>query len=167
LSLPKYRLQPVLDKRQKIKEDAEKALGAAQKKVDEEKKKEEECIQRVNQAKQKKEDARAEMSRKMLEEKLEVEKIRRHKDYLKSLDFEIKKTEEQLAEQRNRVKAAEQVVEQKRAELVEATKEYQAIEKHKDKWATALRKEMEEAEQKEAEEIGNVLFLQRKRDSSS
>jgi flagellar export protein FliJ len=167
LSLPKYRLQPVLDKRQKIKEDAEKALGAAQKKVDEEKKKEEECIQRVNQAKQKKEDAKAEMSRKMLEEKLEVEKIRRHKDYLKSLDFEIKKTEEQLADQRNRVKAAEQVVEQKRAELVEATKEYQAIEKHKEKWATALKKAMEEAEEKEAEEIGNVLFLQRKRDSSS
>jgi flagellar export protein FliJ len=164
LSLPKYRLQPVLDKRQKIKEDAEKALGAAQKKLDEEKKKEDECIQLVNQAKQRKEEAKAEMSRKMLEEKLEVQKIRMHKDYLKSLDFEIKKAEEKLDEQRTRVKAAEQVVVQRRNELVEATKEYQAIEKHKEKWATSIKKEMEEAEQKEAEEIGNVLFLQRKKE---
>src|SRR5262245_5302698 len=101
----------------------------------------------------------------MLEEKVEVEKVQMHKAYLKSLDFEIKKAEEQLAEQRNRVKAAEKVVEQKRSELVEATKEFQAIEKHKENWATALKKEMEEAEQKESEEIGNVLFLQRKRDS--
>jgi flagellar export protein FliJ len=149
LSLPKYRLQPVLDKRQKIKEDAEKALGAAQKKLDEEKKKEEECIQLVNQAKQRKEEAKAEMSRKMLEEKLDVE---------------IKNAEEKLDEQRTRVKAAEQVVVQRRNELVEATKEYQAIEKHKEKWATSIKKEMEEAEQKEAEEIGNVLFLQRKKE---
>jgi flagellar export protein FliJ len=166
LSLPKYRLQPVLDKRQKIKEAAEKALGEAQKKVEAEKKKEEECVQRVVQAKQKKEDSKAEMHRKMLEGKVEVEKIRMHKDYLKSLDFDIKKAEEQLVEQKGRVAAAEKVVEQKRNELVEATKEFQAIEKHKEKWETALKKEMEEAEQKEAEEIGNVLYLQRKRDSS-
>jgi conjugal transfer/entry exclusion protein len=165
LSLPKYRLQPVLDKRQKIKEDAEKALGVAQKKVDEEKKKEEECIQGVNLAKQRKEDAKAEMNRKMLEENLEVGKIRQHKDYLKSLDYEIKKAEERLEEQKNRVKAAEQIVIQKRNDLVEATKEYQAIEKHKENWAAALKKAMDEAEQKEAEEVGNVLFLQRKKES--
>lgn len=165
MSLPKYRLQPVLDKRQKIKEDAEQALGAAQKKVDEEKKKEEECVQLVIQAKQRKEDSKAEMNRKMMEEKLEVRNIQQHKDYLKSLDFEIRKAESKLEEQRNRVKAAEQIVIQKRNDLVEATKEYQAIEKHKEKWSTTIKKEMEEAEQKEAEEIGNVLFLQRKKDS--
>jgi hypothetical protein len=102
----------------------------------------------------------------MLEGKVEVEKIRMHKDYLKSLDFDIKKAEEQLVEQKGRVAAAEKVVVQKRNELVEATKEFQAIEKHKEKWETALNKEMEEAEQKEAEEIGNVLYLQRKRDSN-
>ncbi len=161
----KYRLQPVLDKRQKIKEDAEQALGAAQKKVEEEQRKEQECVQLVIQAKQRKEDAKAEMNRKMLEEKLEVGKIRQHKDYLKSLDFEIKKAEEKLEEQKRRVKAAEEIVIQKRNDLVEATKEYQAIEKHKENWATTLRKQMDEAEQKEAEEIGNVLFLQRKKDS--
>ena len=31
MALPKYRLQLILDKRQKIKEDAEKALSEAQK----------------------------------------------------------------------------------------------------------------------------------------
>lgn len=163
MSLKKYRLQPVLDKRQKIKEDAEKALGVAQKKLEEEKKKEEECVLVIQQIKQRKEDSKAEMNRKMMEAAIEIEKVRTHKDYLKSLDYEIKKAEEKLEDQKKRVKAAEQVVAQKREDLLEATKEFQAIEKHKENWATALKKQMEEAEQNEAEEIGQVLYLQRKR----
>ncbi|HSP06144.1 MAG TPA: hypothetical protein VLR94_03155, partial [Acidobacteriota bacterium] len=74
MSAPKYRLQIVLDKRQKIKEDAEKALGAAQLAVIAEQKKEEECLQEVQKAKQRKEDEKKELNRKTMEGKLSVEK---------------------------------------------------------------------------------------------
>lgn len=163
MSMPKYRLQPVLDKRQKIKEEAEKALGTAQKALDAEKKKEEECIQAVEQAKRTKEEFKVEMNQKMLKENLEVSKITMLKNYLKSLDYAIVQAQEKLQEQKLRVQKAENVVEEKRAELIEATTEFQAIEKHKQKWIEGIKKEMEEAEQKEQEEIGNVLYLQRKR----
>jgi flagellar export protein FliJ len=162
MTLPKYRLQPVLDKRQKIKEDAEKALGAAQKELDAEKKKEQECAEAVENAKRAKEEFKAEMNRKMLTENLEINKITMLKNYVKSLEYLIEQAKEKLEQQKVRVKQAEKVVDQKRGELLEATKEFQAIEKHKEKWAEAIKKEMEEAEQKEQEEIGNVLYLQRK-----
>jgi hypothetical protein len=163
----KYRLQIVLEKRQKAKEDAEKALGDARKALEAEKEKEAECVRAVEAAKQRKEVAKLELNQKMLEGKLSIEKIRMGKDHLKSLDFEIKKAEEKLAEQRDNVKKAELFLEQRRSELIEKTKDFQAIEKHKEKWAENLKKEMDYAEQNEQEEIGNVLFLARKVKESS
>ena len=160
--MAKYRLQIVLDKRQKAKEDAEKLLGEAQKALEEERKKEEQCVQAVADAKKRKADAKAELNQKILEGKLSVEKIRMGKDHLKSLDFEIKKAEQKLEEQRVKVKEAENFVEQRRSELIEKTKDFQAIEKHKEKWTQNLKKEQDNAEQNEQEEIGNVLFLARK-----
>lgn len=158
----KYRLQIVLDKRQKAKENAEKLLGEAQKALEGERKKEADCVQAVADAKQRKEDARNELNQKILEGQLSIDKIRMGKDHLKSLDFEIKKAEQKLEEQRLKVKEAELFVEQRRSELIEKTKDFQAIEKHKEKWAENLKKELDNAEQNEQEEIGNVLFLARK-----
>ena len=159
---PKYRLQIVLEKRQKAKEDAEKALGEARKALEAEKEKEAVCLQEVVAAKQRKENAKLDLNQKMLEGKLSIEKIRMGKDHLKSLDFEIKKAEQKLEEQRGKVKQAESFLEQRRTELIEKTKDFQAIEKHKEKWAENVKKEMDTAEQNEQEEIGNVLFLARK-----
>lgn len=166
MAAPKYRLQIVLDKRQKIKEDAEKALGEAQQAVIAEQKKEEECAQEVQKAKQRKEDEKKELNRKTMEGTLSVEKIRMGKEFLKSLDFEIKKAEERLEQQRVRVQEAKDFVEKRRMELVDATKDFQAIEKHKEKFLEQVKKDAEFKEQEEQEEIGNVLFLARKsRDS--
>jgi flagellar export protein FliJ len=164
---PKYRLQIVLDKRQKAKEEAEKALGEAQKALEQERKKEAECVKAVEDAKQHKENAKAELNKKILEGQLSIEKIRMGKDHVKNLDFEIKKAEQRLEQQRQQVKQAEAFLEQRRAELIEKTKDFQAIEKHKEKWAQNLKKEIENAEQNEQEEIGNVLFLARKIKESS
>lgn len=160
--MAKYRLQIVLDKRQKIKEDAEKNLGDAQNAVLEQQKIEEERVRDVEKAKKRKDDERAELNRKTMEGQLSIEKIKMGKEFLKTLDFEIKKAQEKLEQQRVKVQEAKDFVEKRRAELVEATKEFQAIEKHKEKWLEQSKKEMEAKEQEEQEEIGNVLFLQRK-----
>jgi hypothetical protein len=158
----KYRLQIVLDKRQKVKEDAEKNLADSQKALQKEKDIEQERIQDIEKAKKRKEDEKVEMNRKIMEGLWDVDKIKNGKLFLKSLDFEIKKAEDRLEEQRQKVKEAEAFVEQRRAELVEATKDYQAIEKHKENWQQQVKKEIEYKEQEEQEEIGNVLFLARK-----
>jgi hypothetical protein len=162
MSLPKYRLQLILDKRLKIKEDAEKALADAQKLLEDERKLEKQKELEVEQAKQRKEDSKRELNQKMLEGQMDVAKVQNHKNFLKSLDFEIEKAKERLIAQQQKVKQAEKFLEQKRVELVEATTEYQAMEKHKEKWLEKVKKEIEAAEANEQEEIGNVLFLARK-----
>ena len=162
MSAPKYRLQLILDKRQKEKEDAEKALGEAQKALDEERRIEKQKELEVQQAKQRKEDFKKELNQKMLEGLLDIAKIRQHKDFLKSLDVEIEKAKERLVQQQQKVVQAEKFLEEKRAELVEATTQFQAMEKHKENWLEKIKKEAEAAEQNEQEEIGNVLFLRRK-----
>jgi flagellar export protein FliJ len=162
MSLPKYRLQLILDKRQKAKEDAEKALADAQKLLEDEKKLEKQKELEVEQAKQRKEDSKKELNQKMLEGQMDVGKVQNHKNFLKSLDFEIEKAKERLIAQQQKVKQAETFLEQKRVELINATTEYQAMEKHKEKWLEKVKKEIEAAEANEQEEIGNVLFLARK-----
>jgi flagellar export protein FliJ len=162
MSLPKYRLQLILDKRQKAKEDAEKYLAEAQKLLEDEKKLEKQKELEVEQAKQHKEDSKKELNKKMLEGQMDVAKVQNHKNFLKSLDFEIEKAKERLVAQQQKVKQAEIFLEQKRLELIEATTEFQAMEKHKEKWLEKVKKEIEAAEANEQEEIGNVLFLARK-----
>jgi flagellar biosynthesis chaperone FliJ len=98
----------------------------------------------------------------MLEGQMDVAKVQNHKNFLKSLDFEIEKAKERLVAQQQKVKQAEKFLEQKRVELVNATTEFQAMEKHKEKWLEKVKKEIEAAEANEQEEIGNVLFLARK-----
>jgi flagellar export protein FliJ len=162
MALPKYRLQLILDKRQKIKEDAEKNLAEAQKLLEDEKKLEKQKELEVEQAKQHKEDSKKELNKKMLEGLMDVAKVQNHKNFLKSLDFEIEKAKERLVAQQQKVKQAENFLEEKRVELINATTEFQAMEKHKEKWLEKVKKEIETAEANEQEEIGNVLFLARK-----
>jgi flagellar export protein FliJ len=162
VSQPKYRLQLILDKRQKEKEDAEKNLADAQKALEEQQKLEKQRELEVEQAKQKKEDSKKELNKKILEGLLDVNKIRQGKDFIKSLDIEIEKAKERLVQQQQKVQQAENFLEQRRTELIEATTQFQAMEKHKENWLAKVKKEMEAAEQNEQEEIGNVLYLQRK-----
>ena len=162
MALPKYRLQLILDKRQKIKEDAEKELSQAQKLLEDERQLEKQKELEVEQAKQHKEDSKKELNKKMLEGQMDVAKVQNHKNFLKSLDFEIEKAKERLVAQQQKVKEAEKFLEQKRMELIQATTEFQAMEKHKEKWLEKVKKEIETAEANEQEEIGNVLFLARK-----
>jgi hypothetical protein len=130
--------------------------------LEDEKKLEKQKELEVEQAKQHKEDSKKELNKKMLEGQMDVAKVQNHKNFLKSLDFEIEKAKERLVAQQQKVKQAEIFLEQKRLELIEATTEFQAMEKHKEKWLEKVKKEIEAAEANEQEEIGNVLFLARK-----
>jgi flagellar export protein FliJ len=69
----------------------------------------------------------------------------------------------EIERQKEVVKEAAEFVEQKRREMAEAAKELKAIEKHKEKWQTEVRKERQAKEELNQEEIGNTLFLMRQR----
>lgn len=158
-----YRLQTLLEIRARAKEAAEQAFAQAMQALTEEKRKLKEMEEDLERRK-------AERKQKVMAYLSEVMKTGTGAGGLKMMNrFEerLKDEEAQLAldieGQKEAVKAAEAVVEQRRAEMAEAAKELKAIEKHKEGWQTQLKKEREAREDLAQEEIGNTLHLMRSR----
>lgn len=162
--MPPYRLQTLLEMRERAKEEAEQAFSDAVKALEKQK---------------------AELKR--LEQELETRKAERKQKvmaYLQQImakgntgpnsftmmnryEERLKDEEAQLAleieQQKEVVKTAEKLVEQRRREMAEAAKELKAIEKHKENWQKQIRAERQAKEELNQEEIGNTLFLMRQR----
>ncbi len=161
--MPPYRLQTVLEMRERAEEEAKQAFS--------------EATQVLVKAK-------AELKR--LEDDLETRKRERKakvQAYLQEVmakgvgagglasmnrfEDRLKDEEAQVAleidRQKEAVKDAEDLLEQRRREMAEAAKEKKAIEKHKEKWVKEVKHEREMKEDLVGEEIGNALFLARTR----
>ncbi len=161
--MPPYRLQALLEIREKAEKEAKDAFAAAMKELEGEKKKLEGMVQKL--------------------EKMKVERKAKVQAFLTEMtqkgggitgfqqmgrfEQKLKDDEAQQAleneRQKEAVAQAEQNVEQKRREMAEAATEKKAIEKHKENWKTEVKKERAMKEELNQEEIGNTLFLQRTR----
>ncbi len=161
--MPPYRLQTLLEMRERAKEEAEQAFSAAIKELEKEK-----------------------LALKQLEDDLEKRKAERKQKVMAYLNevmakgggingmnmmarFEqrLKDEEAQVAldieRQKEAIKVAEKLVEQRRREMAEAAKELKAIEKHKENWKKQVRYERQQREEMTQEEIGSALFQARQR----
>ena len=159
--MPPYRLQALLEIRERAEEEAKQAFSDAVKALDKEKKTLEGMIQ--------------ELERKKVERKAKVQaylqevmakgggvggfqQMNRFEDRLKDEEAQLAL---EIERQREVVDQAEKLVEQRREEMAEAAKERKAIEKHKDNWKKQIKYERQQKEEMNIEEIGNTLHLQR------
>jgi flagellar export protein FliJ len=83
--------------------------------------------------------------------------------YEKRLRDEEAEVAEAIVVQRARVDEAEEEVEARRAELALATREKKAVEKHKEGWARQVRTDRDRKEEQAGEEVGNALFQARRK----
>lgn len=161
--MPPYRLQALLDIREKAEKEAKDAFAAAMKALEAEKKTLEGMIQKL--------------------ERMKVERKAKVQAFLQEMtakgggitgfqqmgrfENKLKDDEAQQAleneRQKEAVAQAEQLVEQRRKEMADAATEKKAIEKHRDNWKAEVKKERAMKEELNQEEIGNTLFLQRTR----
>lgn len=159
--MPAYRLQTVLEMRERAEEAAKQAFAEAAREL----------------AKEKEELARleADLERRRLERKAKVQaylqdvmargvganglaSMNRFEDRLKDEEAQVALD---IEGQKVQVKAAEKKLEMRRHEMAEAAREKKAIEKHKETWAAQVRKEREQREELAQEEIGNALHQRR------
>ena len=162
--MPPYRLQTLLEIRERAEEAAKQAFSEASQAL-----------------------AKEQKELKRLEEDLERRKVERKAKVLAYLDEVMKKAsggpggltmmnryEERLKDeeaqvaleidrQKELVKVAEEKLEVCRQEMTTAAMELKAIEKHKDKWRIERKVAREQHEEAAGEEIGNALFLARQR----
>ena len=161
--MPPYRLQTLLEIRERAKEAAEQAFAEAMQALAKEKQKlkemEEELERRKRERKQK--------VMAYLEEVMAKGAGAGGLNMMNRFEERLKDEEAQLAleidGQKESVRAAERHVEEKRAEMAEAAKELKAIEKHRENWQKQVRAEREMREELTQEEIGNALHLMRSR----
>lgn len=165
MSAQKYRLQPVLDKREKKKKDAEKILADARAEVERQKQILKQREEDIEKAIQKKDKYTVDLRTKM-DAGMETGKITAGKAYIEVLKQNVVTAQKKAEEQKKVVESAEKKVQAAVAGVAEATKEMKVIEKHKENWQDTERREAEEKEDKEQEEVAQSMYQQhRKRQS--
>jgi flagellar export protein FliJ len=162
--MPAYRLQTLLEMRERAEEAAKQAFS--------------EAVKAFHKEKEILEAMRAELTRRRQERKekvlahrmsvlsakaLQANSFEQFECFERRLKEEEAKLELEIGAQEGNVKRAEQRMEQRRLEMAEAAKEKKAIEKHKEQWAKQVRYERQMREELLQEEIGNTLHLQRRR----
>ncbi len=155
-----YRLQALLEIRERTKKEKEEELAKAQKKLQEEKQKLEELRKQL-------EDMKAHLLKKQREYAEQISRggmigslYNRADRHLKFLEDKIQKfEEEEIKEQEKRIAFAQQEVDWAHEELLQAMQEYKALEKHKEKWLEQQKKEMMAKQELQEEEIATTIFL--------
>ena len=161
--MPPYRLQTLLEIRERAEEAAKQAFSDAMialaKEVKEQQRLEEDLARRKVERKAKVQAYMVEvMSRGVAAQGLSS--INRFEERLKDEEAQVAL---EIEKQKEVVKAAERTVEEKRVAMAEAATEKKAIEKHKEGWAKEVKKERDIREDLAQEEIGNTLHLARAR----
>ena len=156
---PEYRLQALLEMRERKKEEAEKTLGealAAHKiEVEKQKQMELELARMIARREQK----RREYAEKSMRGEMAAQDVIGANTYIKRLI-------EQEELQKNAIEAQKAVVEYKKKELdaarqavVVATQELKALEKHKEKLFEEWKKEQQAKEEETMDELAQQIFL--------
>jgi len=152
----KYRLQSVMDARERAKREAARLLALRRGQLDDA---EEELARRkeaVERCRRQQRDARA----KMLAEGARGAEARRLVEYRTHLS-DLRAKEEELsdavAQQRLAVARAEREVETALANLAESSKEFSVVEKHREHWREDRRRDATRREQKLGDEIAATL----------
>jgi flagellar export protein FliJ len=161
--MPPYRLQTLLEMRERTEEEAKQAFSDAMKALAKEKaalvKLEQDLEQRKAARKQKVQEFLAEVMKKGVGAN-GIGQMNRFEDRLKAEEAQVGLD---IERQKESVRQAEALVEQRRLEMADAAKEKKAIEKHNDNWKKEVRKERQAKEEMNQEEIGNTLHLARTR----
>lgn len=157
----KYRLETVLDIRNRAKEEAARQVALRFQQLE---KAEEELMRRrrnLQNCYEKQNQAQTKMAED-LSKGLQAQSILAHQNYLNDLRKQEIELQKEVDKQIQTVANAEKEVEKSREKLIEAARELKAIEVHKENWQSVERIAENRREQKISDEIGSILHGRRK-----
>jgi flagellar biosynthesis chaperone FliJ len=153
----KYRLAPLLIVKEKHKKQMEIELGRAIKNLAEQKERLKKLHEEKEQIIQRKKNARLEMSRQMTAGETRILDSSIHLNFLEKLQDDLVAKEKEIERQHEIIKEAEERVKKARRDYIDAARDLKMMEKHKELWHKKLMKELNYKEQKELNELGNVV----------
>ncbi len=152
----KYRLQALVVIRQRMRKKAEIALARALKELADAKKRLKELEEEKDKIVKERENKRAEMKERMGTSAF-VGEGNVYVNYLRKLKEDEEAKEEEIEDQKQVVREKEDGVALARREYIDAAKDLQVMEKHKELWEKKQRNELSRKEQREMDELGNTI----------
>jgi flagellar biosynthesis chaperone FliJ len=159
----KYRLDPLLNQKAQIKQDAEQSLVARSRELTEEEKRLAEVKQHETELLSLKERAKHELLNPGGGTQITGEEIRRRLDYLRGVDHDVETARGEVFAQKQAVDESQEKMIQARQFLAECAREVEVLEKHRDKAEARYVQQVEKKEANELDEIGAHLFISKRR----
>ncbi|MGQ9898415.1 MAG: flagellar export protein FliJ [Acidobacteriota bacterium] len=149
----RYRLQPVLEVREQVKKDAAQRLATARQALADAEAELARRLSAVEDCRRRQAAADTKLAA-ALQAGSAAHTLLAHRMFLADLREEEKHLRAAVEQQRAAVRQAEAAVEEALQGLIEASKEVQAIEKHKENWQLSRKMEAERRENKSNDEFG-------------
>jgi flagellar export protein FliJ len=159
----RYKLQPVLNVREKAKQEAARVVAARRSQLAEA---EAELVRREQEladCRARQTAAQSQMAE-AVKEGAEIRHLVIHRTHLADLRESEQQLMRAVEQQTATVAFAEREVDKAVDALIEAAKELQVVEKHREGWQQRLRREDARREQKLNDEMGTILHERRSRD---
>ncbi len=158
-----YRLQPLLEEKGRKKEDAERKLAQRQSELREERNRLEDLERQETELVQRKSELRNGLLAARPGQPLTGDLVRRRADGVKLMDEQVEQARDAVFSQQIAIEDAEERLQAARRGVVEATREYETLQKHREKDEESFRREAERKEALEQDEIGSLLYETRRR----
>ena len=158
---PKYRLEALLRIKARMKKRAEMALARAIIELKEAKEKLKKLEEEKEKIVERWEEARREMKAEMATG-IMVKKSNVHVNFMRKLKEDEEAKQEEIEDQEAVVEDCEAAVARARREYIDAAKELQIMEKHKDLWEKKVRHEISRKEERELDELGSSIHQLRR-----
>ena len=156
-----YRLQALLEIRQRTKEQKEQELGQCLQRLEAEKDRLAEMKQKLEEMVQDREQRTKEYANKQMRGEMSAQAMLGAQSYLERLKESEALQQELIRDQELVVGQRQDEVQAAREMLLEATQDLKTLEKHKEKWEEKNRKERQAKEEQEQDQVAQTVFLNR------
>lgn len=164
MTIPEYPLEKVMDIKKKRVDEAEKVVAAKKRELEAEREKLRKCEEERDKVVQHKIDKLNQL-RDELDRGTTTDKIQQMKNYLKVVEERVLVEQKKVQEQEEQVNIAKRNLEIAQEELKMRRQEVDKLQNHKKDWIKQMKRELELAEEREMDEIGQVLYLRNMRDA--
>lgn len=147
----------MLEMKKRAKKRAEIRLAQALIKLEQEKKKLKKLEEEKEEIRKKKKQSHRELHEKVLEGQAHARDGSVRVNYLRKLEDDEKKKDQEIEEQKQVIENCELAVKRARRDYIDAAKDLRVMEKHRDLWKKKLQKEISKIEEREMDELANVI----------
>ena len=152
-----YRLQALLESKERAKSKAEIALAKAIARLEEAKEKEKKLKEEKAAIRKRRREARLKLEAELMGGPGVAGAGERHVAFMRGLEEDEIGKDKEIEKQQEVVAACEVACRRARRDYIDAVKELRIMEKHKKLWAKKLKSELERREDEELDEISQML----------